>query len=349
MGMERQPLVSICCAAYNHAGFIRDAMQGFLMQDVDFPIEILVNDDASTDGTASILREYERRHPGIVRVLYQRENQYSRGRSPVRDILYPEARGRYIAICEGDDYWIRPDKLRRQVAYLEANPEYGFSTTDCHEYVEGSGLSREFINRCENDVRPPTEPDALFNSILLYECRLRTATAVVARKHLTSILTGPARQGYAYRLPVGDTLLWLELALITRHHYIDEATAVYRVSPGTVSRPDAAWRRTLFALRGAELRMLYLQYVKDPVVRRRVTERFRRTYLQMLATGVPFETAVDDAAYRSLAFNLGEWILSSELGRRAFGRAWRSRQLASRLRSRLRPSRRPGAQATSCR
>jgi len=103
------PLVSICCLTYNHAPYIRDAIEGFLMQKTNFPVEILIHDDASTDGTADIIREYETRYPDIIKPIYQTENQYSKGVKISWEYQFSRARGKYIALCEGDDYWT--DKL----------------------------------------------------------------------------------------------------------------------------------------------------------------------------------------------------------------------------------------------
>ncbi|MFC3607421.1 glycosyltransferase [Stutzerimonas tarimensis] len=120
---RREPLLSIICLAYNHAGFIRQTLDGFLAQETDFPVEIIVHDDASTDQTAAIIREYEQRYPSIIKPIYQRENQYRLG-VPFSTRLFAQARGRYIAYCEGDDYWIDPRKLQIQVDFLEAHPDY---------------------------------------------------------------------------------------------------------------------------------------------------------------------------------------------------------------------------------
>lgn len=118
------PLVSICCLTYNHAPYIRDAIEGFLMQKTNFPVEILIHDDASTDGTADIIREYEAKYPDIIKPIYQKENQYSKGVRISCVYQFPRARGKYIALCEGDDYWTDPYKLQKQVDFLEANLEY---------------------------------------------------------------------------------------------------------------------------------------------------------------------------------------------------------------------------------
>ncbi len=118
------PLVSISCITYNHEKYIRDAIEGFLMQKTTFPIEILIHDDASTDGTEEIIREYEVKYPHIIKPLYEVENQWVKGRRGSATFNFPRARGKYIALCEGDDYWTDPLKLQKQVEFLEENLEY---------------------------------------------------------------------------------------------------------------------------------------------------------------------------------------------------------------------------------
>ncbi len=120
--MDDTPLVSINCVTYNHVNFIRDALEGFVMQQTTFPFEILVHDDASTDGTAEIIREYESRYPHLVLPIYQQENQYSKRVPITAHIQFPRARGKFVASCEGDDYWTDPYKLQKQVDFLEAHP-----------------------------------------------------------------------------------------------------------------------------------------------------------------------------------------------------------------------------------
>ena len=103
-----RPTVSICCITYNHAPYIRSALDGFLMQETDFAYEILIHDDASTDGTADIIREYTARYPDIIKPILREENQYSKGISNISIFNFPRARGEFIAMCEGDDYWTDP-------------------------------------------------------------------------------------------------------------------------------------------------------------------------------------------------------------------------------------------------
>lgn len=115
--------VSVICLTYNHAQWIRDALEGFVAQQVPWPIEVLVHDDASTDGTAEIVREYEERYPELIYAFCEKENVHSRGVVISRDVLYPYIHGEFVALCEGDDYWCDPLKLRKQVEALEAHPE----------------------------------------------------------------------------------------------------------------------------------------------------------------------------------------------------------------------------------
>ncbi|MBD3896237.1 glycosyltransferase [Halomonas sp. ML-15] len=122
-GDTSSPLVSIKCNAYNHAGYIRDAINGFLMQRTTFPFEIIIHDDASTDGTDKIIYEYMERYPSIIRGVLQRENQYSQGKKPGIFTSHL-VRGKYIAFCEGDDYWLDENKLQVQAEFLENNPDF---------------------------------------------------------------------------------------------------------------------------------------------------------------------------------------------------------------------------------
>lgn len=116
--------VSVLCATFNHEDYLRTTLDGFLAQKTNFPYEVLVCDDASTDSTADILREYAEKHPDIIRPFYQKENLYSRRINVYDTVFFPAARGEYIALCEGDDYWNDPEKLQRQVDWLDAHPEY---------------------------------------------------------------------------------------------------------------------------------------------------------------------------------------------------------------------------------
>ncbi|MFR5732241.1 MAG: glycosyltransferase family 2 protein [Clostridium sp.] len=116
-------MVSVCCITYNQASYIRDALEGFVNQQTDFAYEVLIHDDASSDGTAEIIREYAEQYPDLIFSILQTENQYSKGLTNVSGTFnFPRARGKYIAMCEGTTTGPMMPKLQKQVDYLEANP-----------------------------------------------------------------------------------------------------------------------------------------------------------------------------------------------------------------------------------
>jgi len=120
---NNQIMVSIHCLAYNHEKYISDALDSFIMQKTSFAFEVLIHDDASTDGTAEIIREYEKKYPDIIKPIYQTENQYSKHVSIFRTYQLPRMKGKYYAVCEGDDYWTDPYKLQKQYDAMENHPE----------------------------------------------------------------------------------------------------------------------------------------------------------------------------------------------------------------------------------
>jgi hypothetical protein len=116
--VDGPPRVSILCATYQHVGFIEDALRGFLGQETDFPFEIIVRDDASSDGTADIVSDYATRYPGVVRAVLETVNTYATTTPSM--VLTDLASGTFYATCEGDDYWIDPWKVTSQVEVLSA-------------------------------------------------------------------------------------------------------------------------------------------------------------------------------------------------------------------------------------
>lgn len=121
MSEEQNIKVSVYCLAYNHEKYIRKTLDGFVMQKTNFAYEVFVHDDASTDGTADIIREYEEKYPHIIKGIYQTENQYSQGIKFFNIFILPRLSGQYIACCEGDDYWCDSQKLQMQADILDAN------------------------------------------------------------------------------------------------------------------------------------------------------------------------------------------------------------------------------------
>ena len=155
------PLVSICSITYNHAPYIRQCLDGFLMQKTNFKYEIIIHDDASTDGTAEIIKEYAEKYPDLITPIFQTENQYSKGlRGFYARFVYPRAKGKYIALCEGDDYWTDPLKLQKQVDFLESHPDYVMCWQQCKFYLQ---TENRFTIIYPNDgIKSITKQDFLY-------------------------------------------------------------------------------------------------------------------------------------------------------------------------------------------
>ncbi len=225
--MENNILVSICCLTYNHEDYLRDTLEGFLMQKVNFPIEILINDDASTDSTAEIVREYAAKYPELIRPFYQPVNLYSQGKDLCLEVLYPQARGKYIALCEGDDYWTDPMKLQRQVDFLEAHPEYSacVHNTMLH-YCSGNGKDRPLLPHTEDcDVR--------FEDICNGMSFSFHTSSIVAKK---SIIANPQDffyVGLSYGFGDHPDALWMYVNGPIR--CLKECMSVYRIHSGSAS------------------------------------------------------------------------------------------------------------------
>lgn len=138
------PVVSICCITYNHESYISQAIDSLLMQETDFPFEIIVHDDASTDGTTEIVLEYAGKYPNIIKPIIQTENQYTKGGLINLRFTFPKAKGEYVALCEGDDYWTDCTKLQKQVQFLEHHPEYVITYTDTQPFDDNGKVDVNF-------------------------------------------------------------------------------------------------------------------------------------------------------------------------------------------------------------
>lgn len=144
----KKPLVSIICITFNQEQFIRQTLESFLMQETTFAFEVLVHDDASTDGTTAILREFQSKYPDIIKPVYETENQYNKNGFDFFHSLFREAKGKYIALCEGDDFWTDPTKLQRQVDFLEKHQDYAIVFHPVRVFFEkGEEEDRVFPDR----------------------------------------------------------------------------------------------------------------------------------------------------------------------------------------------------------
>lgn len=216
------PLVTIRCITYNHDPYIRQCLEGFVMQQTNFPFEAIVHDDASTDGTAAIIREYAEKYPDIIKPIYETENQYSKHDGSLDRIMNAHMRGKYIALCEGDDYWIDPLKLQKQVDFMESHPDYGLCYTNVLSFYETSKTYGKYIGGNSEKLK-----DLLLNNTI-------PTLSVLVRTALVkeySLEIKPELRNWK----MGDYPLWLYVASNSQIKYLSFTSGCYRILENSAS------------------------------------------------------------------------------------------------------------------
>jgi len=228
-------LVSVFCMAYNHEKYIEDALKGFVMQKTSFRFEVLVHDDASQDRTADIIREYEMKHPDIIKPIYQTENQYSKNPGIIWDLFMEKSNGKYIAICEGDDCWITPNKIQRQVDYMESHPDCTLCFTNglCEE--DGIISGRRVIPWTKFAKRAYKHGDADYDMGEMILLDYVPTASLLFRKEVW--INPPPLSQDSFD---GDNYIRYYTTSLGYAHCIDEDTCLYRF--GVKNSLSTKWR-----------------------------------------------------------------------------------------------------------
>ena len=253
-GDINQPVVSVRCITYNHENYIAQALDGFLMQKTNFPFEVIVHDDASPDRTAGIVREYEKKYPAIIKAIYQTENQYSKWDGSIGRIMDAACKGKYIALCEGDDYWIDENKLQMQVDFLEAHSDYAMCYTQAKQFFENKNIfsRHSFGKRIKN-----------YEELFIYGSKIPTPTVVCRKENLddynTEFYYKVDRTGWR----MGDLPQWLYFFRNSKVKYFARKTAVYRILQESASHTTDINKQTLFTQSSLIIRSAFVNYYKD--------------------------------------------------------------------------------------
>ena len=249
------PLVSVCLITYNHAKYIRDAIEGVLAQKVNFPIELIIADDFSTDGTRNILTEYKQKYPDLIRLILQEKNV---GPHQNWMDLMQSPKSKYIAYFEGDDYWIDDRKLQKQTDFLENHRDTGMVCTNYTKYFFRTGAVKHnsFSNKKYNN-------EVKFEDYLLDMSSIATATILIRKKIVHDYFDEiplETRESFI----VGDTPLWLFTAAKSGIAVFPEETAVYRVLNNSACHFDTPEEHYEFVLKGFKIAdYFYNRYGKN--------------------------------------------------------------------------------------
>lgn len=261
-------LVSICCVTYNHEPYIADALDGFLMQETNFAFEIIVRDDYSTDKTAAIIKQYADKYPNIIKPIFESSNQYSKGIQPFPAVMN-RSTGKYIAICEGDDYWTSSIKLQRQIDFLEQNPDYSliFHNAEIKDYDHNGVII---------DTRPHTTniPTGSVSVAQVLMSKIVPTASVVLRNVDLSYY-------FSKKYPVGDTPLFMYMAKFGRLYYSDEITSVYRLlTTGMVkSTLDRMDKHIAFISYYKDLQKEFAEFDIDDTIHKSIARKYMLTII----------------------------------------------------------------------
>lgn len=257
-------IVSIRCATFNQEAFIRNALDGFVMQKTNFRFEALIHDDASTDGTAGIILEYARKYPDIIKPIIETENQYSKMDNSLGRIMDEMCTGKYVANCEGDDFWTDPYKLQKQVDYLESHPDCTMVHT-----------AFNFVDTNNNILPTPDIP-------LYQNLKYREKKGYIWHRHLleaTSILycTSIYRNGLLdHEESYLDHDIFMSCARQGKVHYMEDVTSCYRINPS--STMHVRQNAVIKWIRQAILKQLYYyskeEYKTDEFYKHDLMTRF---------------------------------------------------------------------------
>lgn len=217
--------VKIHCLVYNHEPYLRDCLEGFVMQKTDFAFKAVVHDDCSTDNSAAIIREYAEKYPDIIEPIYETENQYRKG--TLDKIMYNRILGqcRYVAYCEGDDYWTDPNKLQKQVDFLDSHPEYAMCFSACNIKKEQDNLNTDHRGEFVED-RDYTATE------LLQTWSVPTASILVRE----NAVNDERVTVYDKRKTCGDIFIVLTAAHHGKVRGMSDKMCVYRVNPGSMQQ-----------------------------------------------------------------------------------------------------------------
>lgn len=248
---DENPSVSILCETFNHVNFLAECLESLVKQKTNFKFEILVHDDASNDGTDQVIREFQKKYPDLIKPIIQTENQYSKGVLIWKTFQAPRIRGKYLCICEGDDYWTDVYKLQKQYDFLESNPDYGIVYTKVKMYnQEQKQITGTFGSPYSNQAE-------------MYEHNLIPTLSVMIRtKYFFEFLDFLEINQLNKVWKMCDYPLWLWIAEKSKMHFIDEYSAVYRVLRESLSHSSNDLKNYKFRESIFDIQLFFIDYFK---------------------------------------------------------------------------------------
>ena len=296
------PLVSVAVITYNQVSYIAQAIEYILQQETGFPFELVIGEDCSTDGTREKVEEFQQKYPDMIRIVTSERNV-----GITRNYYRTEkaCRGKYIAYCEGDDFWHNPCKIEKQVGLLESHPECGLvcSDYDLHRVVSGKRI--ECVNR---HLGRGESPNLTFHDVMEGRSGILTCTVVVRRDVLEQVVDSDPALYQNEALSIVDTQRWAEISHLTKVFYIDESLATHNLLEESVSQSKNKAKRLRYDIAGTEV-MLYLcdKYAISSSTR----DMHQKNWYRMSLSQALYEgnaQQADAVRKKKGQFTLSEWL-----------------------------------------
>lgn len=285
---------------YNHAPYIAQAIEGVVQQKTTSPFELVIGEDCSTDGTREIVFEYQKKYPDIIRVITSDKN-IGATRNGLRTVK--ACQGKYIAFCEGDDYWHHPHKLQKQVDYLESHPECGLVFTDYDFYFNSTRKVVRMVNHSKGFRLPMNL--TIEQAIGPEGGVIRTCTIMLRKQLLEQVMEGDPYLHQNEKFLMADLQLFAELTLISRVSYFPENLATYRILEESATRSRDPIKTARVCKSACDIKL----YLCD---KHKLSENIRRTV----------ESDWCDSSLR-LAFHTRNRELANEVRRRKKTFTWK--------------------------
>lgn len=299
-----QPLVSVKMVTYNHAPFIVQAIEGVLQQITTFPFELVIGEDCSTDGTRETVFEYQNKYPDIIRVVTSDENVGMK-RNGLR--VLKACRGKYLAFCEGDDYWQSPHKLQKQADYLDSHPECGLLFTECDIYLQRAG---EVIRDVNHGIGFRSPRHLNIEQIIGEEGKAIKTCTVMGRKALMEqVIDGDPSLHQSGKFLMGDAQLFAELSLISKVSYYPENLATYRIHDESATRSRDPVKAARFAKNAVEMKLYLCDKHGLPESLRRNVELARLNASLLLAFFEKNAALAKEVRQKKRTLTFKEWLL----------------------------------------
>ena len=212
---DKNPVVTVVCLVYNHESYLKECLEGFVTQQTSFPFQVIVHDDLSTDRSAEIITEYAKKYPDIIIPILEIENQYSKHDGSLKRAIDPHIKGKYVALCEGDDFWTDRNKLQTQVDFMEQHPE--------------CSLCFHPVNILRED-KPLDYQDPLYSHLhegfydaneIIKKWTIPTCSSLMIKE---AYLSKPNNKNFV----VGDNVLWLNCYKYGKAYCLPKKMGTYR-------------------------------------------------------------------------------------------------------------------------